>query len=176
MAAFDELIRQLKKEGDSIGAKIQVVATGVPVGLGEPVFDRLDADIAHALMSINAVKGVEIGDGFDVVRQKGSQHRDPLTPQGFRSNHSGGILGGISSGQDIVANIALKPTSSITVPGETIDVNGEPTELITKGRHDPCVGIRAVPIAEAMLAIVLMDHLLRHRGQNQGVVTTTPKI
>lgn len=176
VAAFDELIRELKKEGDSIGAKIQVVATGVPVGLGEPVFDRLDADIAHALMSINAVKGVEIGDGFDVVRQKGSQHRDPLTPQGFRSNHAGGILGGISSGQDIVANIALKPTSSITVPGETIDVNGEPTELITKGRHDPCVGIRAVPIAEAMLAIVLMDHLLRHRGQNQGVVTTTPKI
>ncbi|EHS7463822.1 chorismate synthase [Vibrio cholerae] len=176
VAVFDELIRELKKEGDSIGAKIQVVATGVPVGLGEPVFDRLDADIAHALMSINAVKGVEIGDGFDVVRQKGSQHRDPLTPQGFRSNHSGGILGGISSGQDIVANIALKPTSSITVPGETIDVNGEPTELITKGRHDPCVGIRAVPIAEAMLAIVLMDHLLRHRGQNQGVVTTTPKI
>ncbi|EJL6557402.1 chorismate synthase [Vibrio cholerae] len=176
VAAFHELIRELKKEGDSIGAKIQVVATGVPVGLGEPVFDRLDADIAHALMSINAVKGVEIGDGFDVVRQKGSQHRDPLTPQGFRSNHSGGILGGISSGQDIVANIALKPTSSITVPGETIDVNGEPTELITKGRHDPCVGIRAVPIAEAMLAIVLMDHLLRHRGQNQGVVTTTPKI
>lgn len=176
VAAFDELICELKKEGDSIGAKIQVVATGVPVGLGEPVFDRLDADIAHALMSINAVKGVEIGDGFDVVRQKGSQHRDPLTPQGFRSNHSGGILGGISSGQDIVANIALKPTSSITVPGETIDVNGEPTELITKGRHDPCVGIRAVPIAEAMLAIVLMDHLLRHRGQNQGVVTTTPKI
>ncbi|EGQ9609882.1 chorismate synthase [Vibrio cholerae] len=176
VAVFDELIRELKKEGDSIGAKIQVVATGVPVGLGEPVFDRLDADIAHALMSINAVKGVEIGDGFDVVRQKGSQHRDPLTPQGFRSNHAGGILGGISSGQDIVANIALKPTSSITVPGETIDVNGEPTELITKGRHDPCVGIRAVPIAEAMLAIVLMDHLLRHRGQNQGVVTTTPKI
>ncbi len=176
VAAFDELIRELKKEGDSIGAKIQVVATGVPVGLGEPVFDRLDADIAHALMSINAVKGVEIGDGFDVVRQKGSQHRDPLTPQGFRANHSGGILGGISSGQDIVANIALKPTSSITGPGETIAVNGEPTELITKGRHDPCVGFRAVPIAEAMLAIVLMDHLLRHRGQNQGVVTTTPKI
>ncbi len=176
VAAFDELIRELKKEGDSIGAKIQVVATGVPVGLGEPVFDRLAADIAHALMSINAGKGVEIGDGFDVVRQKGSQPRAPRTPQGFRSSHSGGILGGISSGQDIVANIALKPTSSITVPGETIDVNGEPTELITKGRHDPCVGIRAVPIAEAMLAIVLMDHLLRHRGQNQGVVTTTPKI
>jgi chorismate synthase len=174
--AFDQLIRDLKKEGDSIGAKIQVVARGVPVGLGEPVFDRLDADIAHALMSINAVKGVEIGDGFDVVAQKGSQHRDALTPTGFASNHAGGILGGISSGQDIVANIALKPTSSITVPGETIDKQGLPTELITKGRHDPCVGIRAVPIAEAMLAIVLMDHLLRHRGQNQSVHTDTPKI
>jgi chorismate synthase len=174
--AFDQLIRDLKKEGDSIGAKLQVVATNVPVGLGEPVFDRLDADIAHALMGINAVKGVEIGDGFDVVSQKGSQHRDPLTPQGFTSNHAGGILGGISSGQDIVANIALKPTSSITVPGETITKTGEPTQLITKGRHDPCVGIRAVPIAEAMLAIVLMDHLLRHRGQNQGVHTETPVI
>ena len=174
--AFDELIRELKKEGDSIGAKIQVVATGVPVGLGEPVFDRLDADIAHALMSINAVKGVEIGDGFDVVNQRGSQHRDPLTPTGFRSNHAGGILGGISSGQEIVANIALKPTSSITIPGDTITKEGEATQLITKGRHDPCVGIRAVPIAEAMLAIVLMDHLLRHRGQNADVVTETPKI
>ncbi|MCG6305330.1 chorismate synthase, partial [Vibrio vulnificus] len=149
-------------------AKIQVVATNLPVGLGEPVFDRLDADIAHALMSINAVKGVEIGDGFDVVKQKGSQHRDPLTPEGFASNHAGGILGGISTGQDVVANIALKPTSSITVPGDTITRTGEATQLITKGRHDPCVGIRAVPIAEAMLAIVLMDHLLRHRGQNHG--------
>jgi chorismate synthase len=173
---LDQLIRALKKEGDSIGAKLQVVATNVPVGLGEPIFDRLDADIAHALMSINAVKGVEIGDGFDVVNQKGSQHRDPLTPNGFGSNHSGGILGGISTGQDIVANIALKPTSSITVPGETITRTGEPTQLITKGRHDPCVGIRAVPIAEAMLAIVLLDHLLRHRGQNHGVATETPKI
>lgn len=173
---FDQLIRDLKKEGDSIGAKIQVVATQVPVGLGEPVFDRLDADIAHALMSINAVKGVEIGDGFDVVGQKGSQHRDTLSPEGFGSNHAGGILGGISTGQDIVANIALKPTSSITVPGKTITKQGEPTELITKGRHDPCVGIRAVPIAEAMLAIVLMDHLLRHRGQNFAVETETPKI
>lgn len=171
---FDQLIRDLKKQGDSIGAKIQVVASKVPVGLGEPVFDRLDADIAHALMSINAVKGVEIGDGFDVVNQKGSEHRDLLTPEGFASNHAGGILGGISSGQDIVANIALKPTSSITVPGQTITCQGEPTELITKGRHDPCVGIRAVPIAEAMLAIVLMDHLLRHRGQNQAVQTETP--
>lgn len=174
VAQFDQLIRDLKKQGDSIGAKIQVVATKVPVGLGEPVFDRLDADIAHALMSINAVKGVEIGDGFDVVHQKGSEHRDFLTPDGFASNHAGGILGGISSGQDIVANIALKPTSSITVPGQTITRQGEPTELITKGRHDPCVGIRAVPIAEAMLAIVLMDHLLRHRGQNQSVHTETP--
>ncbi|ARR05664.1 chorismate synthase [Vibrio campbellii] len=174
--AFDQLIRDLKKEGDSIGAKIQVVATNVPVGLGEPVFDRLDADIAHALMSINAVKGVEIGDGFDVVNQKGSEHRDTLSPEGFGSNHAGGILGGISTGQEIVANIALKPTSSITVPGDTITKEGEPTQLITKGRHDPCVGIRAVPIAEAMLAIVVMDHLLRHRGQNHGVQTETPKI
>jgi chorismate synthase len=176
VSEFDQLIRDLKKQGDSIGAKIQVVATGVPVGLGEPVFDRLDADIAHALMSINAVKRVEIGDGFDVVKQKGSEHRDELTPKGFASNHSGGVLGGISTGQEIVANIALKPTSSITVPGETINRNGESTELITKGRHDPCVGIRAVPIAEAMLAIVILDHLLRHRGQNHGVVTETPAI
>ncbi|SHE94921.1 chorismate synthase [Vibrio gazogenes] len=173
---FDALIRDLKKQGDSVGAKIQVVATSVPVGLGEPVFDRLDADIAHALMSINAVKGVEIGDGFAVVQQKGSQHRDALSPDGFGSNHAGGVLGGISTGQDIVANIALKPTSSITIPGDTITKTGEETQLITKGRHDPCVGIRAVPIAEAMLAIVLMDHLLRHRGQNQHVVTETPKI
>jgi chorismate synthase len=173
---FDQMIRDLLKAGDSVGAKIQVVATNVPVGLGEPVFDRLDADIAHALMSINAVKGVEIGDGFDVVSQKGSQHRDSLTPEGFASNHAGGILGGISTGQDIVANIALKPTSSITVPGDTITRTGESTQLITKGRHDPCVGIRAVPIAEAMLAIVVMDHLLRHRGQNFAVTTETPKI
>jgi chorismate synthase len=176
LAALDALIRELKKTGDSIGAKIQVVATRVPVGLGEPVFDRLDADIAHALMSINAVKGVEIGDGFAVVQQRGSQHRDTLSPQGFGSNHAGGILGGISSGQDIVANIALKPTSSITIPGDTMTKSGEQTQLVTKGRHDPCVGIRAVPIAEAMLAIVLMDHLLRHRGQNPHVTTETPKI
>ncbi|WP_027697413.1 chorismate synthase [Vibrio litoralis] len=174
--ALDELIRDLKKQGDSIGAKLSVVATNVPVGLGEPIFDRLDADIAHALMGINAVKGVEIGDGFAVANQKGSQHRDEMTPQGFKSNHAGGILGGISSGQDIVASIALKPTSSITVPGETINRQGESTSLITKGRHDPCVGIRAVPIAEAMLAIVLIDHLLRHRGQNHGVATETPII
>ena len=173
---LEQLIIDLQKQGDSIGALIHVFADNVPVGLGEPVFDRLDADIAKAMMSINAVKGVEIGDGFDVVQQKGSQHRDPLTPNGFRSNHAGGILGGISTGQDIVASIALKPTSSITVPGDTITRTGEPTQLITKGRHDPCVGIRAVPIAEAMLAIVLMDHLLRHRGQNFAVQTETPKI
>lgn len=173
---LDALIRDLKKQGDSIGAKLTIVATKVPVGLGEPIFDRLDADIAHALMGINAVKGVEIGDGFAVANQKGSQHRDELSPTGFASNHAGGILGGISSGQDIVASIALKPTSSITVPGKTITRDGEPTELITKGRHDPCVGIRAVPIAEAMMAIVLLDHLLRHRGQNANVSTNTPKI
>ncbi|WP_375058163.1 chorismate synthase [Zobellella sp. DQSA1] len=173
---LDEYMRELKKEGNSIGAKIQVVAKGVPVGLGEPVFDRLDADIAHALMSINAVKGVEIGDGFAVVEQKGSEHRDEMTPEGFTSNHAGGVLGGISSGQDIVASIALKPTSSIMVPGKTIDVEGNPTEMVTRGRHDPCVGIRAVPIAEAMLAIVLLDHLLLNRAQNAGVETSTPKL
>ncbi|WP_417614882.1 chorismate synthase [Oceanisphaera sp.] len=173
---LDQYMRDLKKEGNSIGAKIQVVAQGVPVGLGEPVFDRLDADIAHALMSINAVKGVEIGDGFAVVEQKGSEHRDELQPDGFASNHAGGILGGISSGQDIVASIALKPTSSIMVPGNTINTTGDAAELVTRGRHDPCVGIRAVPIAEAMLAIVLLDHLLLNRGQNAGVHTDTPKL
>lgn len=176
LEVLDQYMRDLKKEGNSIGAKIQVVATGVPVGLGEPVFDRLDADIAHALMGINAVKGVEVGDGFAVVEQKGSEHRDELTPTGFASNHAGGVLGGISSGQDIVASIALKPTSSITVPGNTIDTEGESAELVTRGRHDPCVGIRAVPIAEAMLAIVLADHFLLNRGQNSDVQTTTPKL
>lgn len=173
---LDQFMRDLKKEGNSIGAKVQVVARNMPVGLGEPVFDRLDADIAHAMMGINAVKGVEIGDGFAVVEQKGSEHRDEMTPTGFASNHAGGILGGISSGQDIVVSMALKPTSSITVPGKTITTEGEATEMITKGRHDPCVGIRAVPIAEAMLALVLMDHLLRHRAQNQGVMTHTPQL
>ena len=162
---FDALIRELKKEGDSIGAKLTVVAENVPVGLGEPVFDRLDADLAHALMSINAVKAVEIGDGFAVVEQKGSEHRDEMTPNGFLSNHAGGILGGISSGQPIIANIALKPTSSIMVPGKSVNLNNEAVELVTKGRHDPCVGIRAVPIAEAMMAIVLLDHLLRFKAQ-----------
>ncbi|WP_049047107.1 chorismate synthase [Aeromonas hydrophila] len=176
LEALDQYMRDLKKEGNSIGAKVQVTASNVPVGLGEPVFDRLDADIAHAMMGINAVKGVEIGDGFAVVEQKGSEHRDEMTPAGFASNHAGGILGGISSGQDIVVSLGLKPTSSITVPGKTITTEGEATEMITKGRHDPCVGIRAVPIAEAMLALVLMDHLLRHRAQNQGVLTHTPQL
>lgn len=176
LEALDEYMRDLKKSGDSIGAKVTVVATGVPVGLGEPVFDRLDAEVAHALMGINAVKGVEIGDGFEVVNQKGSEHRDLMSPEGFASNHAGGILGGISSGQPIVAHIAMKPTSSISVPGESMTAQGDSAEVITKGRHDPCVGIRAVPIAEAMLAIVLMDHLLRHRAQNMDVNSSTPVI
>ena len=166
----------LRKSGDSIGARVTVVASGMLPGLGEPIFDRLDADIAHALMSINAVKGVEIGAGFACVEQKGTEHRDEITPQGFLSNNAGGILGGISSGQDIVAHIALKPTSSIRLPGRSVNLAGEPVEVVTHGRHDPCVGIRATPIAEAMLAIVLMDHLLRHRGQNQDVNSQTPVI
>lgn len=173
---MEDYMNKLRKSGDSIGARISVVASGVIPGLGEPVFDRLDADIAHALMSINAVKGVEIGAGFDCVNQTGSEHRDELTPAGFTSNNAGGILGGISSGQDIVAHIALKPTSSILIPGQTIDVEGNATAVITTGRHDPCVGIRATPIAEAMLAIVLMDHALRHRGQNADVSCSTPVI
>lgn len=158
----------LRKEGDSIGARVNIVATKVPVGLGEPVFDRLDADIAAAMMSINAVKGVEIGAGFASVTQKGSEHRDEITPTGFLGNHAGGILGGISTGQDVLVSIALKPTSSIRIPARTIDVHGAAAEVATKGRHDPCVGIRATPIAEAMLAIVLLDHALRHRAQNAG--------
>lgn len=174
--ALDEYMRDLKKSGDSIGAKVSVVAKNVPVGLGEPVFDRLDAEIAHAMMGINAVKGVEIGDGFDVINQKGSEHRDTLTPEGFTSNHAGGVLGGISTGQDIEVHMALKPTSSISVPGKTINKANEEIDIVTKGRHDPCVGIRAVPIAEAMLALVLMDHLLRHRAQNAGVQSTTKPI
>ncbi|NUU67579.1 chorismate synthase [Enterobacteriaceae bacterium BIT-l23] len=173
--ALDELMRGLKKEGDSIGAKVTVVADNVPPGLGEPVFDRLDADIAHALMSINAVKGVEIGDGFDVIALRGSENRDEITHQGFQSNHAGGVLGGISSGQQILASLALKPTSSIMVPGRTLNRAGEEVEMVTRGRHDPCVGIRAVPIAEAMMAIVLMDHLLRQRGQNGDVVSPLPR-
>jgi chorismate synthase len=166
----------LRKEGNSIGARINVVASGVPPGLGEPVFDRLDADIAHALMGINAVKGVEIGAGFASVEQKGTEHRDEITPQGFLGNNSGGTLGGISSGQDIVASIALKPTSSIRLPGRSVDVHGNAVEVVTTGRHDPCVGIRATPIAEAMLAIVLLDHYLRHRAQCADVVGVTPVV
>ncbi|BCX82060.1 chorismate synthase [Methylomarinovum caldicuralii] len=165
--ALERFMKSLK--GDSVGAKVTVVATGVPPGLGEPIFDRLDAELAHALMSINAVKGVEIGDGFKCVDARGTEFRDEMTPEGFLSNHAGGILGGISSGQDIVAHIALKPTSSLPIPGRSIDVHGRPVEVVTKGRHDPCVGIRAVPIAEAMTAIVLMDHYLRHRAQNLDV-------
>lgn len=176
LEALDSFMRELKKAGDSVGARVNVVASNVPVGWGEPVFDRLDADIAHAMMSINAVKAVEIGDGFAVVEQQGSTHRDALTPTGFTANHAGGILGGISSGQDIQVSIALKPTSSISIPGQSINSRGEPVELVTKGRHDPCVGIRAVPIAEAMLAIVLMDHFLRHQAQNHQVSVSTPDI
>ncbi len=163
--AIAALIDELRRAGDSIGAEITVVAEGAPVGLGEPVFAKLDAELAGALMGINAVKAVAIGDGFDVVRQRGTKHRDEMSSQGFLSNHAGGVLGGISSGQDIVARIALKPTSSLTTPGRTVDIDGNETEVVTKGRHDPCVGIRATPIAEAMVALVLMDHLLRHRGQ-----------
>jgi chorismate synthase len=176
VAELEALIDRLRREGDSVGARVTVVATGVPPGLGEPVFDRLDADLAHAMMGINAVKGVEVGDGFAAVTQRGSQHRDEMTPEGFLSNHAGGTLGGISSGQDLVVSLALKPTSSIVIPGRTIDVAGRPVEVSTTGRHDPCVGIRAVPIAEAMMALVLMDHLLRHRAQNAGVAVATPDI
>jgi chorismate synthase len=174
ISQMEEFMAALNKRGDSIGARINVVATGLMPGLGEPVFDRLDADIAHAMMSINAVKGVEIGAGFACVEQHGSEHRDLLTPQGFVGNNAGGILGGISSGQDITVSIALKPTSSIRLPGATIDTSGNAMEMVTHGRHDPCVGIRATPIAEAMLAIVLMDHVLRHRGQNIDVQCDTP--
>ncbi|MSR11998.1 MAG: chorismate synthase [Gammaproteobacteria bacterium] len=165
VAAMEEYMAALSKEGNSIGARITVCASNVPAGLGEPIFDRLDADIAKALMSINAVKGVEIGAGFASVSQKGSEHRDEITPAGFLSNNAGGVLGGISSGQDIIASMALKPTSSIRLPGKSITINGDPVAVVTTGRHDPCVGIRATPIAEAMLALVLMDHFLRDRGQ-----------
>jgi len=166
----------LRKRGDSVGARVNVIATGVPPGWGEPVFDRLDADIAKAMMGLNAVKGVEIGDGFRAAAQFGTEHRDELTPDGFKSNHAGGVLGGISTGQDIVVGIALKPTSSLRLPGMTIDSTGAPTEIVTLGRHDPCVGIRATPIAEAMLALVLMDHALRHRAQNADVRPVAPDI
>lgn len=176
VAAMEEYMQALNKDGDSVGAKITVVATNMVPGLGEPVFDRLDADLAHALMSINAVKGVEIGAGFASVNQKGTEHRDEITPQGFLSNNAGGILGGISTGQDVLAHIALKPTSSLRIPGKSVDVAGNPVEVITTGRHDPCVGIRATPIAEAMMAIVLVDHALRHRGQNSDAALSIPVI
>lgn len=170
---INELMHLLNNAGDSIGSKISIVAKNVPVGLGEPVFDRLDADLAHALMSINAVKGVEIGDGFSVVTKRGSENRDEMTPKGFQSNHAGGILGGISSGHLVTAHLALKPTSSIMVPGRTINQNGKAVVVVTRGRHDPCIGIRAIPVAEAMMAIVLMDHLMRQRAQNIDVVSAT---
>lgn len=176
VAELEQFMWKLREAGDSVGARVTVIAEGVPPGFGEPVFDRLDADLAHAMMGINAVKGVEIGAGFAVVAQRGSVHRDELTPAGFTANHAGGVLGGISTGQDIVVSIALKPTSSIQVPGRTIDTSGAPVEVVTTGRHDPCVGLRATPIAEAMLALVLMDHYLRHRAQNADVVSLTPVI
>lgn len=173
---LEEYMNALRKSGDSIGARIDVVATNVPVGLGEPIFDRLDADIAHAMMSINAVKGVEVGAGFAAIEQRGTEHRDEIVDGQFTSNNAGGVLGGISSGQDIVVSMALKATSSIHTPGQSITKDGEVTEVVTKGRHDPCVGIRATPIAEAMLALTLMDHALRHRAQNADVKTDTPVI
>ena len=173
---LEKYMDNLRKSGDSIGARINIVASNMITGLGEPIFDRLDADIAHAMMSINAVKGIEIGAGFKVVNQKGSDHRDLITPEGFKSNNSGGILGGISSGQDLLISIALKPTSSIRLPAESIDKKGQSTEISTTGRHDPCVGIRATPIAEAMLAVTLMDHALRNRAQNADVESVTPPV
>ncbi len=166
----------LRKSGDSVGAKISVVAENVPPGWGEPLYDKLDADLAHALMGLNAVKGVEIGDGMEVARQKGTEHRDEITPEGFLSNHAGGILGGISSGQSVVAHIAIKPTSSMRLPGRSIDLHGQPIEVVTHGRHDPCVGIRATPIAEALMAIVLMDHALRYRAQCGDVASGVPVV
>ena len=176
IAALEAYMDSVRKSLDSVGAKLHIEARNVPVGLGEPVFDRLDADIAHALMSINAVKGVEIGDGFGVVAQRGSYHGDELTPQGFASNHAGGIVGGIATGQTITANFAIKPTSSIVTPRQSIDIHGNPVTIATHGRHDPCVGLRAAPIAEAMLALVLIDHALRHRAQNADVRVDTPDI
>ena len=173
---LEKYMDALRKSGDSVGARVTVVADGVPPGWGEPIYGKLDGDLAAALMSINAVKGVEIGDGFAAVAQHGSQHRDEITPQGFLSNHAGGILGGISSGQQVVASMALKPTSSILIPGRSVNLAGEPIEMRTKGRHDPCVGIRATPIGEAMVALVLMDHALRHRAQCGDVGPVAPLI
>ncbi|MDH4126706.1 MAG: chorismate synthase [Gammaproteobacteria bacterium] len=174
IAELEAFMDALRADGDSIGAKISVLASNIPPGLGEPVFDKLEADIAHGLMSINAVKGVELGAGFGAIKQRGSEHRDEITVQGFSKNDAGGTLGGISSGQDLLASIALKPTSSISVPGKTIDKTGAATEIVTRGRHDPCVGLRATPIAEAMVALVLMDHYLRHRAQNADVNSNSP--
>ncbi len=171
---LEALLQEVRKAGDSIGAAVEIEVAGLPPGLGEPVFDRLDADLAKALMAINAVKGVEIGAGMAAAGQHGSEHRDELTPEGFTSNNAGGVLGGISTGQDLVARAALKPTSSILIPGRSVDHGGEPVSVVTKGRHDPCVGIRAVPIAEAMAALVAMDHWLRHRGQNADVEPDAP--
>ena len=176
LAELEALIWQARSDGDSLGARVTVIARGVPPGIGEPVFDRLDADLAGAMMGINAVKAVEIGAGVRAVEQRGSEHRDLMTPSGFRSNNAGGVLGGISSGQDIIVHVSLKPTSSITIPGETIDIDGNAVEVVTTGRHDPCVGLRATPIAEAMMSIILLDHFLRHRGQNADVVTTAPRL
>ena len=173
---MEDYMDALRKEGNSVGAKISVVASGVPVGWGEPIFDRIEADIAHAMMSINAAKGVEIGAGFDCVTQKGTEHRDEITMEGFLGNQSGGTLGGITSGQDIIVHTAFKPTSSLRIPGKTVNLDGKAVEVVTKGRHDPCVGIRATPICEAMLAITLMDHALRHRAQNMDVTTDLPDI
>ena len=173
---LDKFMDDLREQGDSIGAKISVLASNVPPGLGEPVFDKLEADIAHGLMSINAVKGVELGAGFAAITQRGSEHRDEMSADGFSKNDAGGTLGGISSGQDVLASIALKPTSSVSVPGKTIDKSGQNTEIVTKGRHDPCVGLRATPIAEAMVALVIMDHYLRNRAQNADVKSETPEI
>ena len=176
LAELEAFMDDLREQGDSIGAKISVLARNVPPGLGEPVFDKLEADIAHGLMSINAVKGVELGAGFSAVEQRGSEHRDSITPDGFSKNDAGGTLGGISSGQDLLASIALKPTSSISVAGQTVDRDGKATDIVTTGRHDPCVGLRATPIAEAMVALVLMDHYLRDRAQNADVESGTPVI
>ena len=173
---LDKFMDELREQGDSIGAKISVLANNMPPGLGEPVFDKLGADIAHGLMSINAVKGIEIGAGFAAIKQRGSEHRDEMSADGFNKNDAGGTLGGISSGQDLLASIALKPTSSVAVKGKTIDKAGKDTEIVTKGRHDPCVGLRATPIAEAMVALVIMDHYLRNRAQNADVESVTPEI
>jgi chorismate synthase len=174
--ALEAYMDALRRDGDSCGALLQVEALGMPVGLGEPIFDRLDADIAHAMMGLNAVKGVEIGAGFGSVTQRGSEHGDEITPEGFRSNHAGGVLGGVSTGQDLIVRLAIKPTSSIRVPRDSVDVNGQPVKVETFGRHDPCVGIRAAPIAEALLALVVMDHVMRHRAQCGDVPRVTPVI